>query len=330
MSSNRRRRLPVHIITGFLGAGKTTFLNQFVQNQLPERILVVENECGDTNIDGALIIDGVEDIVELTSGCLCCSLAGGLMDVLYEVSKKIDQLDRLIIETTGIADPNSIMQVFLEDYRVDQLFELEQIVCMVDALNIEDWLGKTEEALRQIAASDVILVNKMDTIEREKQNHLESLMNGINPYATTFFGSHGQFPMNQILSIGTINPRSILEKTKEIEDNHDHHHHIHNDHGISTFSVSFTKPIDLNDISLELNRLVNLYSDQIYRVKGIIAIPNYPNRVILQSAKSAFIASDGLPWETEHDRAGKLVFIGKNIKSLNLKELFERYQLEPN
>ena len=106
---------PVHIITGFLGAGKTTFLNHFVKQRLPERILVIENECGATNVDGALVMDGVEEVVELTAGCLCCSLADGLLDILEEAHKRRDQYDRMVIETTGIADPSSIIQVFLEN-----------------------------------------------------------------------------------------------------------------------------------------------------------------------------------------------------------------------
>ena len=100
---------PVHIITGFLGAGKTTFLNHFIKERLPDRIFVIENECGATNVDGALVMDGVEEIVELTAGCLCCSLADGLLDILQEAYKQRESYDRMVIETTGIADPSSII-----------------------------------------------------------------------------------------------------------------------------------------------------------------------------------------------------------------------------
>ena len=109
------QRKPVHIITGFLGAGKTTFLNHFIKERLHERIFVIENEYGACNVDGGLVIEGVEEVVELTAGCLCCSLADGLLDILEEAWKKRDQFDRLIIETTGIADPTSILQAFLEN-----------------------------------------------------------------------------------------------------------------------------------------------------------------------------------------------------------------------
>ncbi|MCB0634485.1 MAG: GTP-binding protein [Saprospiraceae bacterium] len=114
-------KIPVHIITGFLGSGKTTFLNHFIQERLPERLLVIENECGETNLGSALVMDGVEEVVELSAGCLCCSLSNGLLDILEVASEKRDQCDRIVIETTGIADPSSLMQVFLADPRVGRI-----------------------------------------------------------------------------------------------------------------------------------------------------------------------------------------------------------------
>ena len=125
---------------------------------------MIENECGATNVDGGLVMEGVEEVVELSAGCLCCSLADGLLDILEEASKKSDLYDRLIIETTGIADPSSILQVFLEDPRVEKAFDLQQVICLVDAAQVEDWLKEADEALRQIAAADVILVNKLDQV----------------------------------------------------------------------------------------------------------------------------------------------------------------------
>ena len=108
------KKIAVHIITGFLGSGKTTFLNHLANSVKPERVMVIENECGDVNIDGALIMDDVEDIIELNAGCICCSLAEGLLDVLATISERKSDIDRLVIETTGIADPTSIIQAFLQ------------------------------------------------------------------------------------------------------------------------------------------------------------------------------------------------------------------------
>ncbi len=321
-------RTPVHIITGFLGSGKTTFLNHFIKERLPERIFVIENECGETNVDGALVMDGVEEVVELSAGCLCCSLADGLLDILEEASKRRDQYDRLIIETTGIADPSSILQVFLEDPRVEKVFELQQVICLADAGLVEEWITEAEEALRQIAVADVILLNKKDTVSAEQLSRTSEVMHGINPQAKTFTGQKGQFPIDEILSIGTSKPETI-ENSKVSH----HHHHEHgseenNSHKITTFTLTFPNPLDLNHLQLELNRIVHLYRSQVYRVKGFIAIPNYPNRVILQSARSTFIATDGSPWESPDQREGKLVFIGRGLKKAAFEKMFNRHMVE--
>ncbi|MEM6765743.1 MAG: GTP-binding protein, partial [Bacteroidota bacterium] len=162
MSKEIAKKIPVHLITGFLGSGKTTFLNYFIRERLPERILVIENECGDVNVDGAMILDGVEEVLELSAGCLCCSLADGLLDLLALTVEKREQYDRLVIETTGIADPSSIIQVFLSHPMVEKVFELEQVICLADAEFLTDWLEEAEEALRQLSFADVILLNKID------------------------------------------------------------------------------------------------------------------------------------------------------------------------
>ena len=321
---------PVHIITGFLGAGKTTFLNHFIKQKLPDRILVIENECGATNVDGALIMDAAEEVVELTAGCLCCSLSDGLLDILEEGYKRRDQFDRMIIETTGIADPSSIVQVFLQNPAVEKAYDLQQVICLVDADQLEEWLDEVEEALRQVVAADVLLVNKIDTVSAEKREQVYRLLEGINPHAKILTGSQGIFPVEEIMSVGTTKP----ESSEHISHLH-HHEHVHsgegsnNSHKINTFTLTFPHPLDLNDLQLDLNRIVHLYRDQVYRVKGFIAIPGYPNRVILQSARSAFIITDGSPWEDEVNREGKVVFIGRGIKKEVFEKMFNRHMVEP-
>jgi len=322
-------RIPVHIITGFLGSGKTTFLNHFIKERLPERILVIENECGATNVDGGLVMDGVEEVIELSAGCLCCSLADGLLDILEEASARRDQFDRMVIETTGIADPGSIIQAFLEDLRVEKVFKLEQVTCLVDTGLVEDWLEETEEALRQIALADVLLINKADTVTSAYLGKVKRILERINPNARVFNGQQGVFPIDEILEIGTVNPASVEGIVHTHHHHHDHHHHHgvgeNNSHQITTFTLTFPRPLELNFLQIDLNRIVHLYRHQVYRVKGFIAIPNYPNRVILQSARSTFIATDGTPWEDEENREGKLVFIGRGLKKAAFEKMFNRH-----
>ena len=321
------KRTPVHIITGFLGAGKTTFLNHFIRERLPERIFVIENECGATNVDGGLVMEGVEELVELSAGCLCCSLADGLLDILEEASKRTDEYDRMVIETTGIADPSSIIQVFLQDPRVEKIFELQQVICLVDTRLVEEWLSEAEEALRQVALADVMLVNKIDTVSEDDANRVQKILRGINPHAEVYTGKQGVFPMAKILQSGTTRPETV-----ESISHHGHHHHEHgeeenNSHRITTFTISFPQPLDLNLLHMELNKIVQLYRNQVYRVKGFIAIPHYPNRVILQSARSTFIATDGTPWEDGENREGKLVFIGRGLKKAAFEKMFNRHMI---
>ncbi len=322
------KRTPVHIITGFLGSGKTTFLNHFIKHCLPERILVIENECGDTNVDGALIMDGVEEVVELSAGCLCCTLADGLLDILEAASKKRNQYDRLVIETTGIADPSSIVQVFLEDPRVEKAFELQQVICLADGGMIEEWLTEAEEALRQVVLADALLINKADKISENRLLQVKELLEGVNPYAKVFTGCHGIFPIVDIMDTGTTEPKSVESISEDRRDHYEHSTGENNTHKITTFSLTFPHPLDLNHLSLELNKIVRLYRHQIYRVKGFIALPHYPNRVILQSARSTFIVTDGSPWESTEDRVGKLVFIGRGLKRKVFEKMFNRHMVE--
>ncbi|PIB35244.1 hypothetical protein BFP72_07465 [Reichenbachiella sp. 5M10] len=320
-------RIPVHLITGFLGSGKTTFLNRFIKERLPERILVIENECGQTNVDGALVMDGVEEIIELSAGCLCCSLSDGLLDILYEASKRKEQYDRLVIETTGIADPSSIIQVFLQDPRVEKVFDLQQVICLADASQLHTWLDEAEEALRQIALADSVLINKTDRVSDSTRAEVESIVRGINPHARVFAGHNGNFPIDEILDTGTTKPKTVESPQVSSHHHHQHEGQQHNSHRITTFTLTFPYPLDLNNLSLELNRIVNLYHDQVYRVKGYIAIPNYPNRVILQSARSTFVATDGSPWESSSERTGKLVFIGRDLNKQVFERMFNRYMV---
>ncbi|MEM8893031.1 MAG: GTP-binding protein [Bacteroidota bacterium] len=324
------KRRPVHIITGFLGAGKTTFLNHFIKERKHERIFVIENECGPTNVDGALIMDGVEEVVELTAGCLCCTLADGLLDILEEAYNRSDQFDRLVIETTGIADPSSIVQVFLEHPAVEKAFELEQVICLVDAANVEEWLEEAEESLRQIAVADVLLVNKIDTVSDDKLDSVMATLEGVNPQAKAITGEQGIFPIDEIFQMGTIKPQAVESSTKaHAHHHHEHHHGENNSHKITTFTLDFPHPLDLDKLQLDLNRIVQLYRHQVYRVKGFIAIPNYPNRVILQSARSTFVATDGTPWEDAENRTGRLVFIGRGLKKTTFEKMFNRHLVPP-
>ncbi len=313
-------KIPVHLITGFLGAGKTTFLNHLIRSRQPERQLVIENEVGKTNIDSQLVVGADLDVVELTAGCLCCSLNDDLYKVLEEVSYRRGEFDRLLIETTGVADPESLALPFLASPAVERVFELRNTICLVDAENIEDWMAETEESRRQIAFADVILLNKKDRVDEDTLLGLSQLLGLVNPYANVYLGEEGKFPVDEILEIQQLDARGAVEKTDSIDTEHQHQVH-----GISTFTLTFDQPFDLNRLGNELIRLLNVNRHQIYRIKGMINADNYPVQVILQSVRNTFRLSDGLPWPKDAPKQSKIVFIGKEIKKEALEKIFRRY-----
>lgn len=313
-------KIPVHIITGFLGAGKTTFLNQLMRGRQPERMMVIENEVGKTNIDSKLVIGSDFEVLELTAGCLCCSLNDSFLDLLEEVSASREDFDRLLIETTGVADPESLALPFLASAAVERVFELVNVICLVDAAHIEEWLKETEESRRQISFADVILLNKSDLVSPERLAELQQLVADINPYAHVFVGQNGEFPVDEILAIQQIDDAGAVKKAQSIPLQHHHHNH-----GISTFTLTFDQPFDLNRLGHELVKLLNVNRHQIYRIKGIINGNDYPVQIVLQSVLNTFRLSDGLPWEAGQPKISKVVVIGKNLQKEAVHKIFNRH-----
>lgn len=315
-------RIPVQLITGFLGAGKTTFLNHFIQERTTERLFVIENEVGKVNVDCDLVMSGSEDIAGITAGCLCCSLHDKLLDVLEEVSYRRAEYDRLVIETTGVADPSSIIQTFLGNRAVERVFELQQVICLADAKYIEENIAATDEARRQLVSADVILLNKSDQIEAAQLETLMQTISNIHPTATLFTGQHGVFPIADILAVKPFHD----EQTVHIEANTPDSAHRHND--ITTFTLTFNHPFDLRSLAQELIKLTKLYRHQVYRIKGIVAVNDTPTRVVIQSVRDSFVLSDGPPWESATERISHIVFIGKDVQRAAIERILRRCLLK--
>ncbi|MEM6263631.1 MAG: GTP-binding protein [Bacteroidota bacterium] len=313
--------IPTHIVTGFLGAGKTSFLNHLIASRPSERILVIENEVGSTNIDSKLLLEEVEDVMELTAGCLCCSLNDGLIDLLEAVSRRKGEFDRLIIETTGVADPESIAYPFIAHPAVGRDFDLRSMICLVDAMHISQWLQETEEARRQISFADVLLLNKTDMVPSAADlAAIRSLASGINPLAQVFEGDHGQFPGEEILAIQQLKEEGAVEPTQAVDAGHHHHHH-----DISTFTLTYQQPIDLRVLYQELAKILSVSRSQIYRIKGLIHVSDYPVQIVLQSVSNSIYLTDGQRWEEPlEERESKIVVIGKDLKKEAMEQVVGR------
>lgn len=308
-------KIPVYLLTGFLGSGKTTFLNHFIQVAAPRRVMVIENEVGKVNVDAGLVVEGVEDVLPLSAGCLCCSLHDELLDALEIVSERRDEFDVLVIETTGVADPSSIVETFLADWRVERIFELRHVICVADAGLLEDWLNEADEVRRQLVSADVVLLNKADLISPEYAEELREMIGGINPTATVRTGEFGKFNVKEWLEGDPAKPEVLTERL-EVARTHDYAHR-----DIKTFTLTFDQPFDLDKLSHEMLRLVQLYYHQIYRIKAIVSVANHPTRVILQSVRSTVTLTDGPDVETAEERGtSHFVFIGKELR----KEVMEK------
>lgn len=222
-----KRGMPVTIITGFLGSGKTTLLNQILKNKQDLKVAVLVNEFGDINIDSQLLVSVDQDMVELSNGCICCTINDGLVDAVYRVLEREEGIDYLVIETTGIADPLPIILTFLGTELRD-LTNLDSILTLVDteAFNYEHF--HSEVALKQLTYGDIILLNKTDLVTPEKLEELEAYIRDVKAGAKILHTTYGQVPLPLILGVG-LTPKENYTFHLE-DDKHDHHNHHDHDH----------------------------------------------------------------------------------------------------
>ena len=313
---------PVHLVTGFLGAGKTSFLNHWLRSYPEERIMVIENEVGAINLDSQWLKGTVAPPVELTAGCLCCSLNQELIGLLEGLSQRRDEFDRLVIETTGVADPESLALPFLTIPALERHFTLENVLCLVDAGNIEHWLAEADEARRQVAFASALLVNKVDTLPPAQVEPLVQWLGTVNPQARVWTGEQGQFPVAELRELSGFDHEQAPPLFRQLPGEQAQRH------GISTFTLTFDRPFDLRGLSQALMQLLTVNRHQIYRIKGILNAGDYPVQVVLQSVYQTFVLTDGQPWPPDAPRQSQVVVIGKELKKEAIQKVFARYLSE--
>lgn len=328
---------PVTILTGFLGAGKTTLLNEIIASRKDTRFAIVENEIGEEGIDGDLVVQSDENIIEMNNGCLCCTLNESLLDILTEFHKREAEWDEMVIEATGIADPSGIAFPFLKVPAIRRDYHLQRTVCLVDAELVEDRLRDTEEAAQQIAFSDILLINKTDQAKPEDVERIRKVLKGINPIAEVLVGHKGNYPLDEIFSYTQLERDSSITvddekptfsyhpgdttfgKGAHLHPGHGHHQHKHS--LIDSYSFRFDEPFELEKLGYRLNVFLIFQSKGVYRIKGIVNDPERPYKIIIQSVGKNLSALPGEPWKEGEKRVSRFVVIGRDLKALGLEKM---------
>ena len=308
MSEINQQGLPVTIITGFLGSGKTTLLNQILQNDYNQKVAVLVNEFGDINIDAQLLISYDDDMVELSNGCICCTINEGLIEAVKRILAREEKVDRLIIETTGVADPLPIILTFFgADFR--DFTRLDSVITLIDAENFTPEHFNSEVAYKQIAYGDILLLNKTDLASREQLTRLETYIASIKQNPRIIHTQYAQVPLPLILDLGLTQ----IDSYPEAEHHHHHSHHLEAD-GFVSVSFQSDKPFDVYKFQKFLNEGLPL---EVFRAKGIVWFAGSQLRHIFQlCGQRSDIKSE--PCSTPP--VNQLVFIGRHLDTDKLRQ----------
>lgn len=315
--------MPVTIITGFLGSGKTTLLNQILQNKQDLKVAILVNEFGDINIDSQLLVSLDEDMVELSNGCICCTINDGLVDAVYRVLEREDPIDYLVIETTGVADPLPIILTFVGTELRD-LTRLDSILTVVDAETFTPTHFESEAALKQVAYGDVVLLNKTDLVEQARLKELEDYILTVKYGARILHSQYGKVHLPLILDVGLTPTAQYETEGKHQEHDHSHHsegghhHHDHSHHldndGFVSVSFQSDRPFDVRKFEQFLTQKM---PNNVFRAKGILWFSDSQMRHIFQLSGPRYdLKAD--EWAVSPNN--QLVFIGRQLDTDAIKK----------
>jgi len=312
------RMVPVTILTGFLGSGKTTLLNRILKEDHGQRIAVIENEFGEIGVDNDIIESGDEQIVEMNNGCICCTVRGDLIRILGTLKEKRDQgalrFDRVVIETTGMADPGPVAQTFFTDEEIGNYYLLDSIITLVDAKHAPGQLDEFHEAQEQVGFADRILLSKTDLADEDQTSTLIERLKRMNPRAPIKKVHFGDAPIAEVLDIRGFNLNAVLEFDPSFLTDIQHEHHDE----VESFVFRSERPFNGDKLEQFLSGMIQVYGPELLRYKGVLWMKGNSRRVVFQGVHMMMGGDLGKPWGKGEKKHSVMVFIGKKLP----KDLF--------
>ncbi len=325
--------IPATILTGFLGSGKTTLLKRVLSEAHGQRIAVIENEFGDENIDNEILVqNSKEQIIQLNNGCVCCTIREDLRTTLSDLAEKRRKgelsFDRVVIETTGLADPGPVAQTFFMDDEIAESYLLDSVLTLVDAKHGQQQLDDRQEARRQVGFADQIFISKTDLTEPAEVDALIHRIKHMNPRAPQTRVNFGEVPLKDVFDLKGFNLNTKLDIDPEFlnADAHDHHDHDHahgehcdhphhhaQDDDVKSFVFRADKPFNPAKLEDFLGAIVQVYGPKMLRYKGVLNMKGSDRKVIFQGVHQLMGSDLGPKWAPGEKKTSKMVFIGLDL-----------------
>jgi G3E family GTPase len=338
--------IPATILTGFLGSGKTTLLKRILSEAHGQKIAVIENEFGEENIDSDILVsDTTEQIIQMSNGCVCCTIREDLRTTLTDLAEKRRKgelhFDRVVIETTGLADPGPVAQTFFMDDVIAESFLLDSILTLVDSVHAADQLNTRQEARRQVGFADQLFISKSELVSKPNLEALQRRLNHMNPRAPQKLVHFGEMPLNEVFDLHGFNLNAKLDidpdflkvdehhahapmhgEAGHVHDEHCEHdhshadphlHHHHTDDDVKSFVFRTNKALDPAKLEDFLGAIVNIYGPKMLRYKGVLNMKGTERKVIFQGVHQLMGSDLGPVWGKDEVRSSKMVFIGIDL-----------------
>ncbi|MDM0105259.1 GTP-binding protein [Variovorax sp. J22R24] len=331
--------IPATILTGFLGSGKTTLLKRILSEAHGQKIAVIENEFGEENIDNDILVtESKEQIVQMSNGCICCTIREDLREALQLLAAKkrkgLLDFDRVVIETTGLADPGPVAQTFFMDDEIAESYLLDSILTLVDAKHAPQQLNDRQEARRQVGFADQIFISKSDLVATEETEALIHRLKHMNPRAPQQKVHFGEVPLKDVFDLRGFNLNAKLDIDPDFlkeEDEHDHDHvhgedcdhpshaqeghghHHHHDDDVKSFVYRADRAFDPARLEDFLGAIVNIYGPRMLRYKGVLHMQGTERKVIFQGVHQLMGSDLGPAWAPDEKRNSRMVFIGIDL-----------------